>query len=176
MNTRPIAVAALCLLSMLTLSACGPTNGDDEAIAPGAAKETGRFGDLEMTLKIDEQVLVTGETLPVTVTVTNIRQTAPVEIEARSSARVIVELLRWRPEGWQQVARYPQAALMVLSPWTLKAGQTRTFELDLPVEPNWPTHETLDLRARLNGVEDAKLRLPVRVIDNEAAPAETTED
>lgn len=176
MNIRPIALPTFCLSLLLMLPACGPKNGDDDALAPGAAKEAGRFGDLEMTLEVDEQVLVTGETLPVTVTVTNIRQTDPVEIEARSSALVIVELLRWQPEGWQQVARYPQAALMVLSPWTLKAGQTRTFELELPVEPNWPTHESLHLRARLNGVDDAKLRVPVRVVSNQAAEAGESED
>jgi len=40
---------------------------------------------------------------------------------------------------------------MVMKPWTLPAGDERSWTLRIPVEPDWPTAEALRITGELNG-------------------------
>ena len=107
-------------------------------------------------------VLVPGENLSLIVTVRNTTK-QPAEIVARSGAPVYARVWRRGEMYWQQVKTYPQAATMVMTPWTLPAREQRTFMLSLPVEPDWPTGEPLRITAELNGRPQAKPAIIVRV-------------
>ncbi len=91
-----------------------------------------------------------GDEVPVTIEVTN-RGAESVCFRRRTSAPYRIQLLRRSETGWTAIKTYPASAAMVLREWTLPAGQSRTFETRLPVEPDWPTYENLRLCVRLTG-------------------------
>jgi len=107
---------------------------------------------LVVGIELPKSHFVPGEHLAVKVTAQNTTD-EPMSILAQTGAPVYVNIWRNTGLGWDTVKRYPQAATMVMSPWELSAGQTRTFTLRLTVEPDWPTGEPLRMTAQLNGRE-----------------------
>jgi len=75
-------------------------------------------------------------------------------IEADSGALVYIAVWRRATGAWERVRRYPEAAVMVVRPWKLQAGQAHTFPMNVKVAPDWPTGELLRLTAELNGRPD----------------------
>jgi len=57
---------------------------------------------------------------------------------------------------------------MVASPWALKAGQSRKFVMNLPVEADWPTEEPLKLTVELNGRADVVVGGLIKVFADKA--------
>ena len=64
---------------------------------------------------------------------------------------------------WEEVKRYPQAETTTMNPWTLEANSHRTFEMQLTVQPDWPTGEPLRMTAELNGRKDVSPSLTLTV-------------
>lgn len=111
-------------------------------------------GGLEVRLQLAERHYLVGDQVKVTVEARNTGG-EPIRIPADTGARVLVKVYQHTGTGWEQVKRYPQAATMVMSPWTLEPGAAAgPFELVVPVEPDWPTNEILRLTAELNGRPD----------------------
>jgi len=117
---------------------------------------------LAVTLKLDRRSFVAGQTVRVALAARNVTQ-ARIPIDATSGTPVFVRLWRNAGLGWEVVRTYPQSALMIASPWTLPPGAVRTFELRLPVEPDWPTGELLRLTGELNGRPDAQAVLTISI-------------
>jgi len=128
---------------------------------PAGLVDTVERDGLAVTIESSQPTVRAGEELRLVVTVRNTTRRA-VRIDARSGAPVYLRL--WRNAGlyWNQVKRYPEAATMILSPWSLPARQQRQFVLALPVEPDWPTGESLKITAEINGRPE--LEPSVRVI------------
>jgi hypothetical protein len=101
-----------------------------------------------------------GERFRITVTATNLTD-RPLRIDARTGAPVYVRLSRFTGLYEEEFRAYPQAAIMIMSAWTLRGGQSKAFPIELTVEPDWPRGEAIRLAAELNGRPDVQ---PVVVI------------
>jgi hypothetical protein len=134
------------LLSVALAAGC---NGGDMANVD-AIHNTATADGLAVTLKVPERKAHWGQELPVRVVAENTTG-GDIRINATSAALVKVHVWERVGEGWDMVKTYPEAAAMVMSPWTLEAGQTREFPLTIPVERSWPTGEPVRLTAELNG-------------------------
>ena len=121
----------------------------DVKLPPNAAA----LGGLVVTIEVSKEVVVRGDQVKVTVLARNDTD-EPMRIVARTGAPVYVRVWRKTFLGWEPVKRYPEAATMVMNPWTLAAESERKFELNLPVDPDWPSNESIRLTAELNGREE----------------------
>lgn len=117
---------------------------------------------LQLQLCLDRRDLVTGETIAVTVTATNMTN-APIRIDSPSGAPVIVRIIRHTSLYSDEVKYYPQSATANILSWVLPAGGSRPFTLMVPVEPDWPVEEVLHLTAELNGYPKVAPSLAVTV-------------
>ncbi len=118
---------------------------------------------LRLKIELPKSKLVRGESFKLAVTATN-RTFKPIHIEANTGTPVYVRVWSKEPVGWEQVRRYPQATTMVMSPWTIQARKTRRFEMQLTVEPDWPTCEPIRLTAELNGRDGLRPELTVEIV------------
>jgi len=146
-NPDLIAVALLVICAALA-AGCDSHEVAGPTLEVSVADENG----LVVGIELPKRHFVPGEHLAVRVTAQNTTD-EPMTIFARTGAPVYVSIWRNTGLGWDEVERYPKAAAMVMSPWELPAGQTRTFTLRLRVEPDWPTGEPLRIAAQLNGRE-----------------------
>lgn len=137
-----------CLVSLLLLAACGCAKKPViEGLAPVNALEA---DGLRVQIELPRRELTTGETLPVTVTVTNTTG-QPIRIDSPTGAPVIIRVRRHTSLYSEEVKRYPQSATANILSWVRPARQSRTFVLMVPVEPDWPVEEILHVSAELNG-------------------------
>lgn len=126
-------------------------------------------GDLSVAVALPRMHLVTGQTIDVTVTVTN-QAGCPVRIDSLTSARVHVFIWRGSLAGWVKMLRYPQAQAMVVTPWGIAANGSVQFRMPLVVEPTWPTHEPLRLTAAINGTGVASTPITIEVTPQSPDP------
>lgn len=152
-------IAAACVLLLTTAMLVGCANASRVDLRP---INTVEVDGLSVSVEIPKRNFNTGETFVATVTAEN-RTKMPIEIIARTGAPVYLRL--WRHTGltWQEVKRYPEAATMVMSPWTLAPGDRRVFVRQLLVEPDWPTAELLRLTAELNGRDEVAPALVIEI-------------
>lgn len=152
------------LLSVLVLLLAGCTLFEPrpEIEAPIGPVSSDSADGLTVQLEVAGDQLTTGERFDVKVTAINLSN-APITIPSRSGALVYVRLFRHTGLYWQEVKRYPQAETTIMSPWTLQANSRRTFEMQLTVEPDWPTGEPLLMTAELNGRKDVAPSLTLNV-------------
>jgi len=109
---------------------------------------------LSVSIEIPKRVLDLGEDLQVIVAAANVTG-RPIRIIADTRALVYVKIWRHTGLDWEEVKRYPQAATMVMTPWSIEGGSERRFVMLLTVEPDWPTGEVLAMTGELNGWEQA---------------------
>lgn len=114
-------------------------------------------------LEIPKTSILRGETVTVGVVAVNLTD-KPIAIHATTGAPVHLSVWRSTGIGWEMVKRYPRAATMVMTTWTLAPRAQRRFEMNLTVEPDWPTHEPLRLTAELNGRDDVVAAAPITVV------------
>ena len=120
-------------------------------------------GGLEVGIKLPKTSFVVGEKFNVVVTAKNISD-APITIDAASGSPVYVRIHRYTGMAWEEVKRYPQAATMLMRPWTLRAGDQRSWTLLIPVEPDWPTAEGLRITSELNGRPEVSPVVSIEVL------------
>ncbi len=133
--------------------------------------QTVEMDGLEISLEVPKRNLVGGERFNVLITARN-KTDEPMEISARSGAPVFVRVFRYTGLTWREVKHYPQAAIMVMSPWTLPARGQRTFAMNLTVEPDWPTGELLRITGELNGRDEVSPGVTVHVSLPARSPGE----
>jgi len=152
-----IAATLLCLALPAALAGCTQQTLDDRPV------NAVRKGDLDVRIELPRRHYLVGETMDVTVTAHN-HGDQPVFVPAGSGAKVLVRVYCHAGTGWELAKRYPQAATMVISPWSLAPGETAgPFVLKVPVEPDWPTHEILRVTGELNGLPDVAPGVAVTV-------------
>ena len=105
---------------------------------------------LAVGIELPKREFLTGEVFETTVYAVN-KTREPIAIEATTGAQVYLRIWRKTVVGWDEVKRYPQAAVLVMTPWQVAPRETRRFTMRLTVEPDWPTHEPLRITAELNG-------------------------
>jgi len=127
------------------------------------ASNTRELAGLAVSLELPKRQFVQGEQFNVVITARNMTK-RPIQIVAQSGAAVHVSIRRHNGLSWQEVKRYPQAALMVMRPWTLDAGVERSFMMQLTVEPDWPTDEPLQITGQLNGRFDPQPAVTIEVL------------
>jgi hypothetical protein len=155
--TRPATVAVFLLAAVV--AGCASTNGSNgDRTGPAAAEKD----HLRLELQVSDHELAVGDTFTVHATARN-TGAEPIGITARSGALLIVRIWQETPVGWTTVKRYPEAAIMVIQPWTLAPGEQRAFEMKLTVGKDWPTAETLRLSAELNGRNDVRATTDIRI-------------
>jgi len=163
-----VGLFVLAVLVLGGLLGCGQSDAAPEVRTDGEMTENLQAllpvaaGELAIDVELSSHRLVTGETLQVRGTVTN-RTDYAVRIDSPTSARFHVQLWRDTENGWTIIRSYPEAALMVLSPWGLAPGATVAYGMVLPVEPDWPTHEALRLTVKVDGYADSSEPVVVTV-------------
>ncbi len=157
-------IPAILLAAALLAAGCA---GETHRSRPGGPDvATASAGELSLTVQAERRVLRTGERLAVDVTVAN-RGSGPVEIVSPNAARLLATVwAKYDETGstWEKVKTYPQAAAMVVTPWTLRPGESFRRTMHLPVEPDWPGEERLRLTVTVNGLDDLTAETFLRVV------------
>jgi len=135
----------LSLISLLAATGCPPPPAEPEGIAVQKVA-----GGLALELRLPRRSFVRGEIIPVTIIARNLTE-EDMLIKAESGALVYLTLWRHTSLAWEQLKRFPETAVMVASPWTLKAEGAYEYTMNLEVTPDWPTAEPLKISAHLNG-------------------------
>ncbi|MBS3821444.1 MAG: hypothetical protein GVY16_07860 [Planctomycetes bacterium] len=176
MNRYRLAAASRivpCLLLILILATGGCQTGNQTAprgpVAPAIDDEDTSVAEkdgLFLVLDLPKAQFQPGETFTATIMATNASD-QPVDIEATSSALYTIHL--WRPDTgqWQRFKTYPEMGAMVITPWTLQPGETRTFTPTLTVESEWPSYELIRVQAELSAVPDLNPHVDVEVVKSE---------
>ena len=157
------SMAMSCVLSLLCLAGC-PSSPPSHAVTathvgPGVAPESGGFG---LYLEVPRYTYRVGEQVPVTVRVVNVTD-HPIGVVAEGADLVRVSVYRNLSIGWQRVKQYPAMALPVRVPWSLPPHGQRTWQLLLPVEPDWPANERLMLQAEINNGPPIRAAVPIEI-------------
>jgi hypothetical protein len=163
----------LLLTAATALPACNDGNAsvdtDTSAIPPAVDDEdtsvTIKDG-VALVLDLPKDRFEPGETFTATITLKN-RSGEPLEIEASSSALYKIHLMRPHRTDWQTFKTYPDAAAMVITPWTLPAGEERAFTPELTVAEDWPTHELIRVQAEINGLPEIKTAVDIEVVNQD---------
>jgi hypothetical protein len=162
--TFAIGILVTCVL----LVGCNG-NGDTTTVAPRAPMfeeaptSEDVDGDLKVTLETAKRTYHVGEACPVTLAAIN-TGSSPITVTANSGALFYIRVWVYTGIGWDVVHRYPQAATMQIQTWTLAPGETREFEMTLPVEPTWPSNQPLRLQGFLNGRAQAAPYVGIEVL------------
>ncbi|MDY6913889.1 MAG: hypothetical protein SVT52_05480 [Planctomycetota bacterium] len=139
------------LMSSLLAAAAGCQPGGSVDVR--AIKEVVADG-LSVRIEIPKRDFTVGDEFIVKLTARN-TTSRPIKIDARTGTPVYVRLRRHTGVGWEEIKTYPQADVMAVNPWTLKARAERNFLVRLKVEPDWPTGEVLELTGELNSRPEA---------------------
>ncbi len=158
MKYAPLLLASIALY----LTGCPSEKTETHPPLAGELTDVAVTGELSIEIRVFKKIFRPGETAKVFITARN-NGSEPIEINATSAAPVFVQVERFTDAHWARVARYPQAAAMVMSPWTLKPGASRQWEMPIPVEPDWPAAEPLKLKAWLNGRADTTAAVEIEV-------------
>jgi len=140
-------VAMLSLILLTTVGGC--LWREKPARIEGVAVQAVDEG-LVLKMSVPRRNYVRGQSVPVTLVAENTTK-QDMTIASDSGALVRVSLWRQSQLGWQHAKTFPTTAVMIPTKWILPAGKARTFTMDLPVTPDWPTAEYLRLRGHLNG-------------------------
>jgi len=140
----------ICLVcaSLLPAVGCQPagTVASDSRTLTNVVKGKG----LDVSIRLPKRQWKVGETMAIQVKAVNMTN-APVEIHSPTGAPVLIRIMRQSRMSYEQVRVYPGSATANILNWTLPARGERTFELMVPVEPDWPVAEVLYVSAELNG-------------------------
>ncbi len=168
MNRLGLAAAAA------LLSAAGGCPAPQETVGLRAVPRiVAEARGLEVSLVLPKYSFYRGEEIPLKVAVRNTTR-RDVVITAHSGALAYVGLWQLRPE--RQILRFPQAAILVVKQWTLPAGESRSFPLNLQVTPDWPTGELMRLMAEINGWPLARPSALIDVYSTRQAYQRATRD
>ena len=150
------------------LTGCPPADSNQAGPNAAGILESQTKNGLTVTLKAATRYLAVGDSLAVNITVTN-QTDAPITIKANSGAEALVHLFRNTSVGWEQVKSFPEMQTMVMNPWVLQAGASRTFTLNLPIAKDWPTNEPVRITAEINGLPGLAPGGVIRVYDTREA-------
>jgi len=139
------AMWSLVLAALVWTAGC-----TQEARIEDIARNVAEHGGLQVQIELPGRNYQTGDDLRVEVTATNTTD-KPIEIHSPTGAPVLVRVMRHTMLAPEQVRVYPRTATANILSWTLPAGQTRSFVLRVPIEPDWPVEEILHVTAELNG-------------------------
>ena len=142
MRCALVAAASLIVLA----GGCVSEQGIDSAKVSNLAAG----GGLQVRVDLPSRYYQTGDTVHVAVTATNQTGKA-IEIHSPTGAPVLVRLTRQTLLHSEEIHVYPTSATTNILSWTLPAGRSVTWDLMVPVEPDWPVNEILYLSAELNG-------------------------
>jgi hypothetical protein len=131
---------------LVSLVGCGP----QQKVDPSLIGQT-RIGDLQVTMELPQKFWMVGERAEVTVTIENLSR-KPIEIVGDSNAPVQLTLMRKQGISWRVIKQYPQTVSRVMKRWTLAPQSSRKITIEVPVEPDWPAAEPLQLSAEVNGL------------------------
>lgn len=106
---------------------------------------------LAVTLTAPPKTYHVGESMPVTIAVQN-QSKSPIQVQSLGSDLVQVKVYHQTDVGWEQALQFPEIALPVVTPWTLAPGAQRSWTLNIPIEPTWPSDATIRLVGVLNGL------------------------
>ena len=140
-----IALVSLVSLAVLTAGGCARSEFDTDT-----ASNIAQADGLKIQVDLPGRHLTTGQSLRVAVTATNTTG-KDISIHSPTGTPVVVRILRHTMLTRELVRVYPGSATANILSWTLPAGQSRTFVLVVPVEPDWPVNEVLHVSAELNG-------------------------
>lgn len=139
-----LAIASLVLPAVV--GGCAYRSGFDVDRVENVASNDG----LSVAIKLPRRHLRIGEDLRVTVTATNGTGKA-ITLDSPTGAPVLIRVIRKTMLAGEDIRFYPRSATPNIHSWTLPAGESRTFEPIVPVEPDWPVAEILYISAELNG-------------------------
>ena len=117
---------------------------------------------LSVSIELPGRTFTVGEQFKVVLTAYNTTN-KPMEILADNGSLIYVRIWRRTGEVWEDVKTYPTATIDVKSPWTLDPHTTRSFTMELTVEPDWPRGEILRVTGELNGRTEVSPGLTVEV-------------
>lgn len=168
--TAPAAIAArAAMLAAVALIGCRrppplqePTRVEPPAVDPNVVTHTASTYALELTLQLPRGELTVGQTVDMTLIARNVTL-EPIWLTAPQQTHWILRVWRHTGLAWEEVKRYPPTPMNVQLPWILGGRKTRTFHARIPVEPDWPTAETLRITAELAGEGDVVPQLSVTV-------------
>jgi hypothetical protein len=163
-------ILSLLFATLLLLPGCQSQQSEDYRGVPPIREDEDtsieRTDDLSLVLDLPKDRFEPGETFTATITLKN-RSGEPLEIEASSSALYKIHLMRPQRTDWQTFKTYPDAAAMVITPWTLPAGEERAFTPELTVAEDWPTHELIRVQAEINGLPEIKTAVDIEVVNQD---------
>jgi len=161
-------VMSLLAIALLVGGAgCSPPGPVPDA-APGRQMHVVSKDGLTVELILPGYSFYRGQELPIKVVAVNSGEYEAV-FRADSGAPAYVTLWRRRTLGWEKFNRFPEAVVLLPRTWALPPGQSRSFQMNLWVGPDWPTHDPLKLTAQLNGLPGVA---PSAMIDVYATRAE----
>lgn len=134
------------LLALGIVGGCAQRSELDVDRPENVAKGDG----LVVKISLPKRDLEIGQDLRVTVTAINTTD-KPITLHSPSGAPVLVRVVRRGLLGSEDVRFYPRSAMSNIHSWVLPVGRRRTFDLIVPVEPDWPVAEILYVSAELNG-------------------------
>jgi hypothetical protein len=105
---------------------------------------------LKVQVELPTRDFHTGDTIPVTVVVTNTTG-KPIDVCSPTGAPVLVRITRETLMHPEEIHVYPNSATTNILSYTIPAGEMWKKVLMVPVEPDWPVNEILFLSAELNG-------------------------
>jgi len=140
----------VCLVGASLLLAVGCQPDGDMASGSQAIYNVVEGKGLDVSIRLPKRQWKVGETMVLEVKAVNTTR-SPVEIHSPTGAPVLVRIMRASRMSYEQVRVYPGSATANILNWTLPASSTRTFNLMVPVEPDWPVAEVLYVSAELNG-------------------------
>jgi len=149
----------------VVMFSCAIFCGCGQQLAP--VKPAGNFAQYQskgllVSILATKAVYKVGETMPVQISAKNVTD-QPIEVIATAGDLAQVKIYRRTTIGWEQALQYPQAAADLITPWKLVPGQKRSWKLDIPVEPTWPSAENLRVAGAINGRPDAVATIIIRV-------------
>lgn len=155
------------LLLAACLSACQPDDPEATTPFPPAVEDedtsVASQDGVYLVLDLPKTQFVPGESFTATVLIEN-QSDHMLQIEASSSALCKLHLMRPYITQWDTFKTYPEAAAMVITPWTLRPGERRTFAMPLTVEKDWPTYELIRMQAQINGLDDLETHVDIEVL------------
>ena len=153
----------LCLVAMIVMTSL--VVGCQQPVAGVAAKDQAVTTDgLKTTLTVSDRYVYVGQKLTVTLTAENTGAKA-IEINSPSAAKALFTIAE---QGGPWRTRRPTMAAAVMTPWTLPAGESRTFQEVFTVAKDWPMATPLRLTGRINGRENATTEVSIEAYETKS--------
>lgn len=120
-------------------------------------------GELMLSMELPARRFHVGDSVPVKVRAYNMGG-KPIEINPNGLDLVQVRLYRDIGIGWERIKKYPCLAQPVCQPYLIQPGQEIFWQMDLPVEPDWPRAEQILLKVFLNDRREVAPSMLIEVI------------